>query len=421
MEMVCDLAIAIMQDNHWDPAALHAPNQHLMPSKQLLEDDIPFAEGRSLIVDVPVDPRGIAEVYIDDTLGLTVDIAGTNNDSRLEKSILLAIHVAARPKHPSEPIPREEMAALAKLIAESRCEEIKIYLGWELDFRRLLVSLPENKFVAWHTALEDIINRGTTTEDELEKNIGRLIHLGMILPRIHHFLSRLRELQWRAKNRRLVKVSDNCLEDLRLMLFFLDEAKAGISFNLIAYRKPTYVFRSDSCPAGLGGYSHFATEGLSDDYFLESFTRPQRIKLIGAFAMAMRGARFSGPAFDTLAEGTIRGAISFVAQTFRDCDQLNPTRDEDGELGRLLSCLFRAFRNADPNPKQQKALPMIVLKEMAKMIATESQRAKAQLAIGAIFFACRSCKYLTKVPQSEKRRTDVLRLRCLSPYTLQLD
>jgi hypothetical protein len=55
---------------------------------------------------------------------------------------------------------------------------------------------------------------------------------------------------------------------------------------------------------------------------------------------------------------------------------------------------------------------MIVLKELTKMIATESQRARAQLAIGAIFFACRSCEYL-KVPQSEKRRTDVLRLRCL--------
>ena len=26
--------------------------------------------------------------------------------------------------------------------------------------------------------------------------------------------------------------------------------------NLIAYRKPTHVFRSDSCPQGLGGYSH---------------------------------------------------------------------------------------------------------------------------------------------------------------------
>ena len=44
------------------------------------------------------------------------------------------------------------------------------------------------------------------------------------------------------------------------------------------------------------------------------------------------------------------------------------------------------------------------------MDATEVQRATAQLGIGAFFFAMRSCEYL-KVPASEKKRTDVLRLR----------
>ena len=53
---------------------------------------------------------------------------------------------------------------------------------------------------------------------------------------------------------------------------------------------------------------------------------------------------------------------------------------------------------------------MIVLRAMAKMRATETQRALYQLAIGAIFFACRGCEYL-KVPQSEKRRTKILRLK----------
>lgn len=150
--------------------------------------------------------------------------------------------------------------------------------------------------------------------------------------------------------------------------------------------------------------------GLIDDYLLVHFNRYQQIRLMGAFAMAVRGARFSGPSYDTLAEGTVRGTISFVAQTFRELDRPNPTRDEDGELGRLLSRQFRAYKNEDPNPVQQKALPFCVLKELAKKSATESQRAISQLGIGAIFFACRSCEYL-KVPQAEKRRTDILRLR----------
>ena len=37
------------------------------------------------------------------------------------------------------------------------------------------------------------------------------------------------------------------------------------------------------------------------------------------------------------------------------------------------------------------------------------------MAMGGFFFACRSCEYL-KVPQSEKRKTDILRLRCIRFY-----
>ncbi len=39
------------------------------------------------------------------------------------------------------------------------------------------------------------------------------------------------------------------------MLHFLDIAKKGINMNLNAFRKPTHVYQSDSCPFGLGGYS----------------------------------------------------------------------------------------------------------------------------------------------------------------------
>jgi len=53
-----------------------------------------------------------------------------------------------------------------------------------------------------------------------------------------------------------------------------------------------------------------------------------------------------------------------------------------------------------------------VFRELAKMGITETQKATSQLATGAFFFACRSCEYL-KVPQAEKRRTDILRLRNL--------
>ena len=65
---------------------------------------------------------------------------------------------------------------------------------------------------------------------------------------------------------------------------------------------------------------------------------------MGAFAMALRQGRFLGPYYDTLAEVTVRSTSSFVAQTFREDDYPNQTKDEDGELGRLLSRLFRALK-----------------------------------------------------------------------------
>ena len=133
---------------------------------------------------------------------------------RLERAILLAIHVAARQKHPSEPIPGEEMAALAKLLAEAGAEEIKTILGWVFDFRRLLLSLPENKFVAWTSDIRSIIEQRTVKPKELESSIGRLVHLSLVIPHVHHFLSRLRGLLKWAQNCSKINVNATSLEDI---------------------------------------------------------------------------------------------------------------------------------------------------------------------------------------------------------------
>ena len=100
-------------------------------------------------MDVRVNPKDIVEVYIDDTCDLIVEDEGSNNIQRLERAIILAIYVASRPKDINEPIPREEMTALNKLIAEAGLEEKKTILGWLFNLRKLLISLPENKNVAW--------------------------------------------------------------------------------------------------------------------------------------------------------------------------------------------------------------------------------------------------------------------------------
>jgi hypothetical protein len=98
--------------------------------------------GRELIINVPVNPHGYADVYIDNTTGLTINLPGTHNTNRLEAAIPLAIEVAAWPNGVNEPIPREPMVAQEKLKAEGGLAETKIILGWRFNFCTLTVTLP---------------------------------------------------------------------------------------------------------------------------------------------------------------------------------------------------------------------------------------------------------------------------------------
>ena len=50
-------------------------------------------------------------------------------------------------------------------------------------------------------------------------------------------------------------MNDMVIEDLKLMLFFLEEAAKAVDKNILVYRKPNKIYRSYSCSAGMGGYS----------------------------------------------------------------------------------------------------------------------------------------------------------------------
>jgi hypothetical protein len=55
-----------------------------------------------LIVDIPIDPRGSHDVYIDDVILLMVDIPGTNNIALSQSASFLAINATAWPNHANE-------------------------------------------------------------------------------------------------------------------------------------------------------------------------------------------------------------------------------------------------------------------------------------------------------------------------------
>jgi hypothetical protein len=253
-ESICNLANANLHKDSWDPYDLTAPNQHLVPEQTLLDNSIPFGQGLELIVDIPINPRGMHDIYIDDIINLTIDFPGTNYVTRVKGAALLAMDATACPNHPEKPTPRKSMGARDKLRAEVGPTESKVILGWDFDFRRLIISLPENKFVAWTRNVSQLLLNGTTTAKELESTIGHLGHLTIVLPGVRNFLSCLHNLQQMATHHRSIKIRETCRINLILMICFLKIAKQGIDMNLIAFCRSTHVYRSDSCPFGLRGY-----------------------------------------------------------------------------------------------------------------------------------------------------------------------
>jgi hypothetical protein len=119
---------------------MYAPNQHLVPQKITLNNNISFGQGKELVVDIPINPRGTHDIYIDDIICLILDILGTDHVAQGQAAALLAINTTTRPNHPSEPIPQESMDARDKLLAEA--------------------------------GLSELISEGITTAKELESTIG---------------------------------------------------------------------------------------------------------------------------------------------------------------------------------------------------------------------------------------------------------
>jgi hypothetical protein len=143
-----------------------------------------------------------------------------------------------------------------KLQAEGKLSEIKIILGWEINTRSLLISLPEYKAYSWLRDIESIIESGRSNYKFLESLLGRLNHIACILAPMHHFMGCLYRAVYRAKAYKgWTALSPNELQDLGLHADFINLARNGLSLNTFTYRKPTLIYRSDACKFGMGGYN----------------------------------------------------------------------------------------------------------------------------------------------------------------------
>jgi hypothetical protein len=256
-EMAMDLANDLVHHPGWDPSLHSSPHQHLIADRVELEPaSTPFAT--ALAVRIPwlptSDPK--CDGYLDDIFMafLPCDLA------RGSAVLPLVVHLLGRPVHPAESELREDLLSLSKFIAEATPSETKMILGWKVDSRRLLISLPDDKFRNWSSDIRLLLSEPTVTHKQLEITIGRLNHAGFIIPLARHFLSRLRTALLAAAHRHVTHLRHKHKADLRLWLCFLEWAHRGINLNLLSHRLPTRILRSDACIHGIGGYS--LTSGL---------------------------------------------------------------------------------------------------------------------------------------------------------------
>ena len=152
---------------------------------------------------------------------------------------------------------------------------------------------------------------------------------------------------------------------------------------------------------------------ISDDFYLQRFSRRDKHKLLGVFMQTVRDKRFSESTHgnDKLVAGTCKDALSGVCTAFISDGFPNPSLDADGKLAFILQRQIKGYRNTDPSTRQQRPIPLELLEKMVRRPCTEPGLiAFHQLTIFAFFFAMRSCEYLKTTGE---RRTNPLRLEHL--------
>ena len=253
-ESLTDLVNVILRCPDWNPSTLSSPLQKLYPPVRTLDDNISFTKAKPLSVTVPENCLAKADVFLDDIVEAGLDTPKIRQ--RLQGAVALAVDTISREVHPNEPLPRAALINRKKLAAEGRLEERKIVLGWMLDTRRLTISLPEHKFLAWSSQIKHIIKSRKTTAIILETVLGRLTNASSILPLARHFLPRLRFFHSKMSKYKTYTINRTMLADLELCLTLLQKTRLGISLNSIAFRLPDMCYFEDACNHGFGGWNH---------------------------------------------------------------------------------------------------------------------------------------------------------------------
>ena len=186
-EGIFDLANDLLGDPTWDPNSLYSPLKSELSTKNVPDRTIPFSTAKELCVDIPFR-KATCYGYIDDAILIALDIG--ENTTRSQNSIPLAAHCIFRPLSKNEPIARNDTVSKRKLQGEGTPDETKVILGWTIDTRLFRIFLPMDKAYHWISDLKILLQEKYRIKSkEIESHIGRLNHVGYIMPHGRFFLN----------------------------------------------------------------------------------------------------------------------------------------------------------------------------------------------------------------------------------------
>ena len=257
-EAIFDVMNDLINDKTWNCEEIKSPfMDKLNPLRRHETRHAPnsttFGEAWELAVPVPYRP-GLVDGYIDDGVISAVEIG--DYVERARNVGPLVVHATFRPLDENESVHRNDSIQVKKAEAEGIPSESATVLGWVISTRKFKIYLPMEKTIDWSNDIRHLLNKGIANEKELEKCIGRLNHVGHIIPNARYFLNRLRyRLKLCTKwGQQRLKEWDR--DDLELWLKILDRAsKNGVSINNLTHTKPTKTLFTDACEIGIGGYS----------------------------------------------------------------------------------------------------------------------------------------------------------------------
>jgi hypothetical protein len=115
------------------------------------DSSTPFSEALPFAVDLPIESKGKANNSIHDLI--FVILGDPDNIRCSNASFALALELVSRAPHVQEAVLLGHLASSTKLLAEGHLGEVKVILGWIVDTRRLLLSLPTDKYEEWSVAI----------------------------------------------------------------------------------------------------------------------------------------------------------------------------------------------------------------------------------------------------------------------------